>query len=315
MATVAPARVTDGMVLVPGGLFAMGANDAYPEEAPVHNVEIDSFWIDPTTVTNAQFAAFVAATGHVTVAETVPRAEDYPGALPEMLYAGSLVFKKTRGKVDTGDWSQWWEFRKGADWRHPYGPGSSIDGLGDHPVVHVAYADALAYATWVGKALPTEAEFEYAARGGLIGATYAWGNVFRPGGKHMANTWQGGFPYENTREDGWETTAPVGSYPPNGYGLYDMIGNVWEWTQDWYAPKHSANEAKACCVPKNPRGPATGTIDPNTPQVPIPQKVLKGGSFLCAPSYCKRYRPAARHAESIDTSTCHVGFRCVVRAA
>ena len=306
--------VTDGMVLIPGGLFAMGANDTYPEEAPVHNVEVDSFWIDPTTVTNAQFAVFVAATGHVTVAEIAPRAEDYPGALPEMLYAGSLVFKKTRGKVDTADWSQWWEFRKGADWRHPYGPGSSIEGLDDHPVVHVAYADALAYATWAGKELPTEAEHEYAARGGLIAATYAWGDVFRPGGKHMANTWQGMFPYENTREDGWETTAPVGQYPANGYGLYDMIGNVWEWTQDWYAPRHAGDEAKACCVPKNPRGPATGTIDPNTPQVPIQQKVLKGGSFLCAPSYCKRYRPAARHAESIDTSTCHVGFRCVVRA-
>jgi formylglycine-generating enzyme len=311
-ALTAPTRpaVTDGMVLIPGGTFAMGSDDAYPEEKPVHKVAVDSFWIDPTTVTNAQFARFVAETGHVTFAEIAPRAEDYPGALPHMLYAGSLVFKKTRGKVDTSDWSQWWEFRKDADWRHPYGPASSIEGLDDHPVVHVAYADALAYATWAGKDLPTEAEFEFAARGGLEGRTYAWGDVFRPGGKHMANSWQGRFPFENTLEDGWETTAPVGSYPANGYGLFDMIGNVWEWTQDWYAAGHIADAAKACCVPKNPRGPAAGTIDSSAP---IPQKVLKGGSFLCAPSYCQRYRPAARHAESIDTSTCHVGFRCVVR--
>jgi formylglycine-generating enzyme required for sulfatase activity len=310
--------LTDGMALIPGGRFRMGADDGYFEEAPAHMVEMDSFWIDTHAVTNAEFAAFVAATGHVTVAEIVPSAADYPGALPEMLFAGSLVFRKTKGPVDTKDWSQWWELRRGADWRHPYGPASSIVGLDNHPVVHIAYADALAYAQWRGKDLPTEAEFEYAARGGLDGATYAWGEVFRPGGKHMANTWQGKFPYENTKEDGWETTAPVGSFPANGYGLFDMIGNVWEWTQDWFQPQHSADAApaaaggagKACCVPKNPRGPVAGTLDPSAP---IPQKVLKGGSFLCAPSYCKRYRPAARHAESIDTSTCHIGFRCVVR--
>ena len=306
--------LTDSMVLVPGGTFLMGADNSYPEEAPVHRVEVSDFWIDPTTVTNAQFAAFVAATGHVTVAEIVPRAEDYPGALPEMLYAGSLVFRPTRGPVDTRDWSQWWEFCRGADWRHPYGPGSSIEGLDDHPVVHVAHADALAYATRVGKELPTEAEFEYAARGGFDGLPYAWGYELTPGGKHMANTWQGAFPYRNSAEDGWERTAPVGSFPANGYGLYDMIGNVWEWTQDWYAPRHPADAAKACCVPRNPRGPAAGTLDPANPAAAIPQKVLKGGSFLCAPSYCQRYRPAARHAEAIDTSTCHIGFRCVVRA-
>jgi formylglycine-generating enzyme len=299
-----------GMAHIPGGIFHMGSDTGYFEEAPAHRAEVDSFWIDTHAVTNRDFAAFVAATGHVTVAEIVPDAADYPGALPHMLFAGSLVFKKTRGPVDTKDWSQWWELRPGANWRHPYGPQSSIDGLDDHPVVHIAYADALAYATWRGKELATEAEFEYAARGGLDGATYAWGEVFRPGGKHMANTWQGNFPYQNTREDGWETTAPVGSYPPNGYGLYDMIGNVWEWTQDWFQPRHAADAPKACCVPKNPRGPAMATQDPSAP---IPQKVLKGGSFLCAPSYCKRYRPAARHAESIDTSTCHIGFRCVIR--
>ncbi len=298
------------MVRIPGGRFRMGSDTAYPEEAPVHSVEVDGFRIDRHLVTNDQFTAFVAATGHVTVAETVPRAEDYPGALPHMLFAGSLVFKKTAQAVDTRDWSQWWELRPGTDWRHPYGPQSSLAGLGDHPVVHVALADAEAYAAWAGKALPTEAEWEYAARGGLDGATYAWGQVFRPGGRHMANTWQGRFPVENSREDGWEATSPVGSFPANGYGLHDMIGNVWEWTQDWWQPRHAADAAKACCVPRNPRGPVAGALDPH---VPIPQKVLKGGSFLCAPSYCQRYRPAARHAESIDTSTCHIGFRCVVR--
>jgi sulfatase modifying factor 1 len=293
----------------------MGTDDGYPEEAPAHPVEVDGFRIDIHAVTNAQFAAFVAATGHVTVAEIVPRAEDYPGALPEMLFAGSLVFRKTRGAVDTRDWSQWWELRRGACWRHPYGPTSSLAGLDNHPVVHVAYADALAYARWVGKDLATEAEYEYAARGGLDGATYAWGEVFRPGGKHMANTWQGKFPFQNSKEDGWETTSPVRSYPPNGYGLYDMIGNTWEWTQDWFQPRHQTGEAgKACCVPRNPRGPAEGLRDPASSLLqPIPQRVLKGGSFLCAPSYCKRYRPASRHAEAIDTSTCHIGFRCVSR--
>ncbi|MBC7521541.1 MAG: formylglycine-generating enzyme family protein [Sandarakinorhabdus sp.] len=298
------------MVAIPSGRFRMGSDDGYAEEAPAHLVEVGDFRIDRFAVTNARFAEFVAATGHVTVAEIVPRAEDYPGALPEMLFAGSLIFTKTRGPVDTKDWSQWWSLKRGADWRHPCGPASSIEGLDEHPVVHVAYADALAYATWAGKDLATEAEFEYAARGGLDGATYAWGEVFRPGGKHMANTWQGKFPHQNSKEDGWEATAPVGSFPPNGHGLHDMIGNVWEWTHDWFQPGFAGDEAKACCVPKNPRGPAAGTLDPSAP---IPQKVLKGGSFLCAPSYCKRYRPAARHAESIDTSTCHIGFRCVVR--
>jgi formylglycine-generating enzyme required for sulfatase activity len=273
-------------------------------------VEVDAFAIDVTPVTNAQFRDFVAATGHVTFAEIAPRAEDYPGALPEMLYPGSLVFRKTARPVPTHDISQWWEFRLGADWQNPYGPGSSIDGLDDHPVVHVAYADAEAYAKWAGKSLPTEAEFEYAARSGLDGATYAWGEELVPGGKHMANTWQGLFPFENTLEDGWETTSPVGSFPPNAYGAYDMIGNVWEWTQDWYLPGHQVDLSKSCCIPKNPRGPKIGTTDPAGN---APQKVLKGGSFLCAPSYCRRYRPSARHAEPIDTSTCHVGFRCVSR--
>lgn len=298
------------MVHIAGGRFQMGSDDQYPEESPAHCVDVSDFWIDACPVTNAQFAAFVSATGYVTVAETPPCAENYPGALHEMLYAGSLVFKGTRGPVDTRDYSQWWEFRRGADWRHPLGPASSIHGLDDHPVVHVAYADALAYADWAGKRLATEAEWEFAARGGLQSATYAWGGVFRPNGKWMANTWIGRFPYRNERMDGFKTTTPVGSYPANGYGLFDMIGNIWEWTQDWFVPGHSANPAKPCCIPKDPRGPASGLLDRF---VPIPQKVLKGGSFLCAADYCRRYRPAARHAQPVDTSTCHVGFRCVVR--
>ena len=300
-----------GMAHISGGQFRMGSDTGYAEEAPAHAAIVDDFWIDTHAVTNLDFAGFVAATGHVTVSETAPRAADYPGALPEMLFAGSLVFKKTKTAVDTRDWSQWWELRPGADWRHPYGPASDLAGRENHPVVHVAYADALAYAHWQSKELPTEAEWEFAARGGLDAATYAWGEIFRPGGKHMANTWQGKFPHQNTLEDGWETTAPVGSFPANGHGLFDMIGNTWEWTQDWFQPGHTADAGKACCIPKNPRGPQVATLDP---AAAIPQRVLKGGSFLCAPNYCKRYRPAARHAESIDTSTCHIGFRCVVRS-
>lgn len=298
------------MVTITGGRFRMGSDHAYPEEAPAHWVDVDTFRIDRAPVTNAQFRSFVEATGHLTTAEIAPTLEEYPDALPHILQPGSLVFRKSSRPIPTDDWSKWWEYCFGADWRHPYGPQSSIIGLDDHPVVHVTYADAEAYAKWIGKELPTEAEHEYAARGGLDGATYAWGEVFRPESRHMANTWQGRFPYRNTLEDGWETTSPVGSFPPNGYGLYDMIGNVWEWTQDWYAPGHNQDAVKACCVPKNPRGPLQGTIDPCGY---IPQKVLKGGSFLCAPDYCQRYRPSARHAEPIDTSTCHVGFRCVVR--
>jgi formylglycine-generating enzyme required for sulfatase activity len=298
------------MVYLTGGQFRMGSDTAYPEEAPAHKVEVSSFWIDRHAVTNRDFAAFVATTGHLTAAEIAPRAEDYPAALPHMLFAGSLVFHKPRPPVDMRDPSQWWDLRPGADWRRPDGPGSTLDGRDDHPVVHVAYADALAYAHWAGKDLPTEAEYEYAARGGLDGATYAWGEVFRPGGTSMANTWHGKFPLQNTAAGGWKATAPVGSYPANGYGLFDMIGNTWEWTQDWFQPGHMVDAAKACCIPKNPRGPLAGTIDP---AAPVPQRVLKGGSFLCAPNYCQRYRPAARHAESIDTSTCHIGFRCVAR--
>jgi sulfatase modifying factor 1 len=302
------------MTWLPGGMFAMGSDRHYPEEAPVHRVRVGGFWIDPTPVTNRQFREFVEATGYVTFAEIAPDAKDYPGALPHMLNAGSLVFRPPAGQVDLRDWSQWWEFRFGANWRRPYGRGSWIKGLEDHPVVHVAYRDAEAYAEWTGKELPTEAEWEYAARGGLDGAEFAWGNELTPGERQMANTWQGNFPHENLKLDGWERTSPVTAFPPNGYGLYDMIGNVWEWTTDWFVPKHTADAAKACCVPQNPRGPREDeSHDPRQPRVRIPRKVLKGGSHLCAPNYCRRYRPAARHPEPIDTSTSHVGFRCVKR--
>ena len=304
---------TQTMTWIPGGTFLMGSDRHYVEETPVHRVVVDGFWMDAAPVTNASFRAFVEATGHVTIAERKPDPKDYPGALPHMLRAGSLVFKPTPHPVSLKDWSQWWTFQFGADWRHPLGPGSSLKGLDDHPVVHVAYPDALAYARWAGKSLPTEAQWEYAARGGLEGAEFAWGDELTPGGRHMANTWQGAFPFQNTAEDGYARTSPVGTYPANGYGLFDMIGNVWEWTCDWYEAGHPDEALKACCIPRNPRGGREErSYDPLHPKVRIPRKVLKGGSHLCAPAYCRRYRPAARHPEPIDTSAGHVGFRCVV---
>ena len=303
-----------GMTRVPGGTFRMGSDRHYPEEAPSHLVTVDSFFIDRTPVTNAQFRAFVRATGHVTTAEVPPDPKDYPGALPHMIYSGSLVFSPPTGAVDLRDWSQWWRFLKGANWRRPYGPRSVTSGLENHPVVHVSYSDSLAYARWAGKDLPTEAEWEFAACGGLDGAEFAWGDEFMPGGKYLANTWQGNFPHENLCADGFLRTSPVAAFPPNGYGLYDMIGNVWEWTSDWYTARHEADPGKACCTPQNPRGGhEEASYDPCQPEIRIPRKVLKGGSHLCAPNYCRRYRPAARHAEPIDTSTSHVGFRCVFR--
>src|SRR5262245_35848547 len=302
------------MIRIPGGTFRMGSDKHYPEEAPVHRVTVDGFWMDLMPVTNAQFRKFVEATRHVTFAEIAPDPKDYPGALPHMLKAGSLTFVPTRGPVDLRDWSNWWTLKFGANWRRPYGRGSSIRGLDDHPVVHVAYRDALAYAQWAGKELPTEAEWEFAARGGLDGAEFAWGDEFMPGNRQMANTWQGDFPWRNLAPRGYQRTSPVGPFPPNGYGLYDMIGNVWEWTSDWYSPRHEAGAPKACCIPENPRGGREeASYDPCQPQIKIPRKVIKGGSHLCAPNYCRRYRPAARHAQPIDTSTSHVGFRCVIR--
>jgi sulfatase modifying factor 1 len=310
-----------GMVAIPGGTFTMGSQAFYPEEAPLRQVRVDPFWIDETPVTNHQFADFVAATGHRTFAEIAPDPRDYPGMAPDMAQAGSLVFDKTAGPVDLTDYSQWWQFRFGADWRHPTGPTSSLDGLEDHPVVHVTFGDALAFAEWAGKALPSEAEWEFAARGGLDGREYGWsaehGDALAPDGAMLANYWQGMFPFANTRDDGWERTSPVRSYPANGYGLYDMICNVWELTADWYA-EHKAAAKKspsACCTLDNPRGARKAeSFDPALSGMKIARKVMKGGSHLCALNHCRRYRPAARYPQALDSSTGHVGFRCVVRS-
>ena len=319
----APGSTPDGMVWIPGGEFSMGAQDlpgrddvgmqATTDSRPVHRVYVDGFWMDRTDVTNDEFARFVRATKYATVAERTPKAEDYPGAPPENLVAGSVVFSPPDHPVPLDSHFRWWSYVRGANWRHPLGPGSTLKGKGNYPVVHVAYEDAVAYAQWAGKELPTEAEWEFAARGGLDGATYAWGEQFTPRGRHMANTWQGEFPWQNFATDGWERTAPVGSYPPNGYGLYDMIGNVWEWTTDWYAPRHEA--ARACCGSVSRDDARELSCDPQTPNVRIPRKVIKGGSFLCAPNYCRRYRPAARMAQAVDTSTCHLGIRLILRRA
>ncbi|MDH7975327.1 formylglycine-generating enzyme family protein [Sphingomonas sp. AR_OL41] len=298
-----------------GGVFAMGADTFYPEEAPIRRVRVDPFWIDETPVTNRAFAQFVEATGHRTLSEIPPDPKDYPDMLSEMARAGSMLFVPTAGPVDLGDYAQWWEYSFGTDWRHPHGPTSHLDGLWDHPVVHVAFEDAQAYARWAGKSLPTEAEWEFAARGGLEGADFAWGDELEPGGAFLANYWQGDFPYRNSLDDGYERTSPVRSYPANGYGLYDLIGNVWEWTADWYAlPKVERKTKDSCCVPANPRGGTRyDSLDHGSTIKPMGRKVLKGGSHLCAIQYCQRYRPAARHAQTIDGAASHIGFRCVVR--
>ncbi|HEY1268387.1 MAG TPA: formylglycine-generating enzyme family protein [Candidatus Binatia bacterium] len=301
------------MVWVPGGTFLMGSNRHYAEEAPAHSVSVDGFWIDQYTVTNDDFRHFVEATGYITVAERPPDPADYPGAKPELLVPASVVFQKPSGPVDLRDCFQWWSYVPGATWRHPEGPASSLKDRSRHPVVHVAFEDAVAYAEWIGKELPTEAEWEFAARGGLEGAEFVWGDEFAPGGKYMANTWQGRFPWENLKNDGFEGAAPVGSFAPNGYGLYDMAGNVWEWTTDWYQPH--AQAVHSCCGSVNPRGgDRDQSYDATAAGGSIPRKVMKGGSYLCAPNYCRRYRPAARMAQPVDTSTCHLGFRCIARA-
>lgn len=299
------------MAWIPDGTFQMGSNEHYPEEAPVHQVTVKGFWIDKYAVTNEQFQKFVKATGYVTLAERVPNPKDYPDAKPELLIPASVVFQKPPHRVDLRNIYNWWQYIPGANWRHPEGPGSSIKKREKHPVVHVTYEDVVTYAQWIGKEIPTEAEWEFAARGGLDGAVYAWGNELTPKGKIMANTWQGEFPLQNLLTDGYERTAPVGSFPPNGYGLYEMTGNVWEWTVDWYNDRHLP---KSCCGSVNPNGgEMEQSYDPQMPNVRIPRKVLKGGSYLCAPNYCVRYRPAARIAQPIDTSTGHVGFRLIVR--
>jgi formylglycine-generating enzyme required for sulfatase activity len=294
----------DGMAWIPAGSFAMGSDTHYAEEAPVQRVAVDGFWIDRHPVTNAQFARFVAATGYVTLAERpVPR-ERHPGLADALRVPGAAVFVVPARGGSARDPLEWWRYVPGADWRHPAGPGTSIERAGNHPVVNVAFADALAYARWAGRDLPTEAEWEFAARGGLEGAEYAWGDELRPGGRWMANTWQGRFPFDNTGEDGFVGPSPVGCYPPNGYGLYDMAGNVWQWTRDWYRPGHDPGEA---VDPRGPPGPAA---------LPLhgPARVIKGGSFLCSPDFCARYRPSARQPAEEDLGASHIGFRTVLRA-
>jgi sulfatase modifying factor 1 len=308
-ATDAPAP--PGMVWIPGGSFTMGSDRHYPEEAPAHTVQVAPLWMDTFAVTNELFASFVASTGYVTVAERRPDPADYPGAAEDLLVPGSSVFLKPTQRVSLNNPYNWWSYVPGAQWRHPQGPSSSLVGLDGHPVVHVAWEDVEAYATWTGKTLPTEAEWEFAARGGLDGAEYAWGAELFPGGRSMANTWQGEFPIQNTMDDGFEGTAPNGSFPPNGYGLSDMIGNVWEWTADWFG-RHEAM-AHACCSLDNPRGGSAEDSVDSAQGGSIPRKVMKGGSHLCSPNYCQRYRPAARMPQHVDTATSHLGFRCVVR--
>jgi len=285
-----------GMNWVPGGEFSMGSSEFYVEERPVRTVAVDGFYMDEHPVTAAEFRRFVRATRYVTTAERDLDSADYPDADPELLVPGSLVFQRTAGPVDLRDVRNWWAYVPGAFWKRPGGPGTTINGRDRHPVVHVAYEDALAYASWIGKSLPTEAEWEFAARGGLDGARFAWGDDELVDGRPMANTWQGAFPWQNLVVDGYEGTSPVGSFPPNGYGLYDVCGNVWEWTQDTFA---TSGAVRACCAPPSDER--------------FERKVIKGGSHLCAPNYCLRYRPAARQGETVDTSTSHIGFRCIVR--
>ena len=299
-----------GMRWIPGGTFAMGSEDFYPEERPVHRVSVDGFWMDDAPVTAAQFRRFVRETKYMTLAERPLDGTLYPDADPELLVPGSLVFSRSAGPVDLNDYRNWWQYAPGAYWRRPGGKGTTINGRDTHPVVHIAYEDAEAYAAWSGKDLPTEAEWEYAARGGIDGAIFAWGDEHFPDSRPMANTWQGEFPWQNTKLDCYEGTSPVGSFPPNGYGLFDVCGNVWEWTSDWFTARHPDEVESACCVPRNPRVSAPSVRAGET----IPRRVIKGGSHLCAPNYCLRYRPAARQGHAIDSSTTHLGFRCVRRA-
>lgn len=302
------------MARIPGGAFLMRSDDFYPEERPAHWVAVDEFWMDEHPVTNAAFRRFVEATGYVTVAERAPDPAGYPDVDPALLVPGSLLFRRPLHRIGLHDVRLWWSYVPDACWYRPEGPGSVLGGRDRHPVVHVAYTDAEAFAAWAGKALPTEAEWEFAARGGLEGAAYVWGHEFAPGGRHMANTWQGEFPWQNLTADGHEGTSPVGAFPANGHGLFDMVGNVWEWTADHYRPRHLDGAAKPCCTPCDPRGEtAEADLVTHGPSAGIPRRVLKGGSHLCAPNYCQRYRPAARQGQAADTSACHIGLRCVVR--
>jgi sulfatase modifying factor 1 len=313
-----PGKAPEDMVWIPGGEFSMGAaingggscempmasNDA----GPIHRVRVDGFWMDATPVTNEQFEKFVKATGYVTIAERTPTQEEFPTAPAENLVAGGVVFAPTDRDVPLTDHYQWWSYMKGANWRHPIGPQSDIKGKENYPVLQIAYPDAEAYAKWAGKRLPTEAEFEFAARGGLSGKTYVWGDEFRPGGKWMANTWQGKFPVKDAGEDGYAGIAPVKSFPPNGYGLYDMAGNVWEWCGDWYRPDYYKALADRGGVAHNPQGPDS-PFDPAEPNEK--KRVHRGGSFLCNDQYCSRYIVGTRGKGEINTGTNHLGFRCV----
>lgn len=295
---------------IPAGVYFVGSDRYYPEERPLRQIRLDAFWIDEHPVTNRAFALFVDATGYATVAEEAPDISGYADLLSEIPASGSLLFRPADRPVALDDPGRWWHFAEGADWRHPHGPGSALDGLEDHPVVHVAWRDAMAYARWAGKDLPTEAEWEAAARGGASRAEFAWGDELAPQGRPLANYWLGRFPVKADR--GWQGTSPVGAYPPNALGLFDMIGNVWEWTGDWYGPaRQEAKPAARCCIPRNPRGGSEGESVEAISSTP--QKVVKGGSFLCSEDYCQRYRPAARQAQTVDTSSSHIGFRCVVR--
>lgn len=300
------------VVVLSGGRFQMGSDVHEPEESPAHPVRVGPFAIDVGPVTNERFAAFVAATGYRTVAERPLDPADFPGAPPENLVPGSLVFVPTRGPVDLRHLSQWWAWTPDASWRAPEGPGSTVEDRGDHPVVHVAHEDATAYAHWAGGVLPTEAQWEAAARGGLDAAEYAWGDHVRPEGRIMANVWDGpDFPWRSSGESGWQRTSPVASFPANGYGLLDVTGNVWEWTADWWTARHPEAARSSCCVPVDPRGGAQdASLDQAQPQFAVPRRVIKGGSHLCADSYCRRYRPAARRPQPIDTGMSHIGFRC-----
>ena len=304
-----PGPDPNGMIWIPAGEFSMGTQEPmFTDTRPIHRVALNGFWMDETEVTNEQFSAFVRATRYVTVAERKPRAEDYPGVPPEKLVAGSIVFSPPKDAVPLNDYMQWWSYVGGADWRHPEGPKSDLEGREKHPVVHIAWEDANAFAKWAGKRLPTEAEFEWAARGGLDRKKYVWGDDFKPSGKFQANTFQGNFPNNNTGADGYLATAPVGSFEPNGFGLSDVAGNVWEWCSDWYRADYYKTVSSNGSVARNPAGPADSS-DPNEPGVP--KRVTKGGSFLCTDQYCSRYMPGGRGKEAPDTGTNHLGFRLV----
>ena len=305
-------KLLKDMVWVPGGTFLMGSDDFYPEEGPVHRASVSGFWMDEHAVTVAEYRRFVRATGYVTVAERAPDPAQYPGVAAELLVPGSLVFRQPDRPVDLHNPRNWWSWVPGAQWRHPEGPGSTLHGRERHPVTHVAHEDAAAFAAWAGKALPSEAEWERAARGGLEGAVYCWGDVFQPRSRTMANTWQGRFPWENLKTDGFPGTTPVKRFPPNEYGLFEMTGNVWEWTSDFFSPRHPGS-SPACCVPRDPHVQTPErSHDRPAPDTHIPRRVVKGGSYLCAPNYCLRYRPAARQGQAVETSSTHIGFRCVV---